>query len=146
MLKRLNKSSLIGLFLIAVMILSTFAYAVLQAFYPRTELPKSNIIDYRLDRTVAEALIQSGATLITFEYSSTCNNCLDQKFILESVAKENEQQIFLEEILDESLNQSRLIIASAYGSQELTDPTDQQITSTLCMLMVAPPAQCALIK
>ncbi|MBI2084746.1 MAG: hypothetical protein HYT70_04020 [Candidatus Aenigmarchaeota archaeon] len=146
MLKRINKSSLIGLFLIAVMILSTFAFAVLQAVYPRVELPKSNIIDYRLDRSVREAFLQNGATVITFEYSSICENCFNQKFTLESIAKQYEQQVFLEEILDESLNQSRLTMTSFYGSKELMEPTDQQITSALCLLMVSPPAECALLK
>jgi len=146
MLKRLNKSSLIGLFLIAVMILSTFAYAVLQAFYPRTELPKSNIIDYRLDSQLKQGLIQNGATIITFEYSVGCFDCENQKFTLESYVKEYQDQIFLEEIIDESLNESRITISSFYGNEELTAPDDYQIVAALCSLMVTPPAQCALLK
>ncbi len=146
MSKRINKSSLIGLFLIAVMLLSTFAFAVIQSFSPQAELPKTNIIDYRLDSQIRQALIQNGATIITFEYSDACFECQNQKFTLESFANEYKTQIFLEEIVDENLNDSRTTIASFYGSQELKASDDERIMATLCSLMVDPPAQCALLK
>ena len=140
------KTSWIGLFLIAVMLFSTFAYAIIQSFYPKqnTQLPKTNIIDYHLDSNLINALIQYGATVITFEYNMGCNNCPDQKATLESFANEYKQQIWLEEIVDQSLDTSNITMSSIYGEDKLVDANETGIISTLCQLMVSPPVACAL--
>jgi len=140
------KPAWIGLFLIAVMLFSTFAYAVIQSFYPQQniELPESNIIDYQLDASLKNALIQYGATVITFEYNLGCGNCVNQKAALEFFASEYKQQIWLEEIRDESLDKSKITISSIYGEDSLIDANETGIVSTLCKLMVAPPVTCAL--
>lgn len=140
------KSSWIGLFLIGVMLFSTFAYAVIQSFYPRqrVKLPETNIIDYELDQNLKNALINYGITFITFDYNLGCKNCIDQKTYLESVANEFQQQIFLEELLNESLIESKIKIESIYGIQELAAANETEVFTALCDLMVSPPATCAL--
>ena len=142
------KPAWIGLFLIAVMLLSTFAYAVIQSLYPKqnVKLPESNIIDYRLDPNLGNALIQHGATIITFEYNLGCNNCVNQKSALEFFANEYKQQIFLEEIVDENLDKSTIAVSSFYGEDKLIDANETEIVNSLCKLMVAPPVTCALQK
>lgn len=140
------KSSWIGLFLIATMLFSTFAYAVIQSLSPsqNTELPESNIIDYQLDPNLRNALIQYGVTVVTFEYNLGCSNCVNQKATLEFLAAEYKQQIWLEEIQDDSLNQSRITISSIYGEETLVDANDAEIVASLCNLMAAPPTTCVL--
>lgn len=140
------KPAWIGLFLIAVMLFSTFAYAVIQSFYPKqnVKLPESNIIDYQLDLGLKDALMQYGATIITFEYNLGCNNCVNQKSALEFFANEYKQQIWLEKIVDESLDKSKMTISSVYGEDKLDDANETQIVSSLCKLMVTPPVTCAL--
>jgi len=142
------KPAWIGLFLIAVMLFSTFAFAVIQSFYPKqnTQLPESNVIDYRIDANLANALIQYGATIITFEYNLGCNNCVNQKAALEFFANEYKQQIWLEKILDETLDVSKITISSIYGEDKLVDTNETEIVDSLCKLMAAPPATCALKK
>ncbi|MBU5537079.1 MAG: hypothetical protein QXP82_00195 [Candidatus Aenigmatarchaeota archaeon] len=151
------KSSWIGLFLIAVMLFSTFAYAIIQSFYPKqtVKLPESNIIDYRLDPNLADVLIQSGATLITFEYNMGCDNCVNQKAALEFFANEYKQtiatvgkttlfSIYLEEIVDETLDKSKITILSIYGEDKFVGANETEIFKSLCKLMVSPPATCVL--
>ena len=140
------KPAWIGLFLIATMLFSTFAYAVIQSFYPNqnAQLPESNVIGYRLDDNLRNALIQYGATVITFEYNLGCNNCVNQKAALESFANEYKQQIWLEEIVDESLDVSKISAASVYGEESLHDANETGIVGSLCKLMVSPPVACAL--
>ncbi len=140
------KASWIGLFLIGTMLFSTFAYAVIQSFYPKQNvtLPETNIINYQLDTSLRDALIQYGATVITFEYNLGCDNCVNQKAALEFFANEYKQQIWLEELLDDTLDKSKIIISSIYGEDSLIDANETQIVSSLCKLMVAPPATCAL--
>lgn len=156
------KPAWIGLFLIAIMLFSTFAYAIIQSFYPRqnVELPKSNIIDYRFDPNLKSALIQYGATIITFDYNLGCENCATQKSILEFFANEYKPsldkseitiediygKIILEELLDGSLDKSKIIISSTYGEDSLIDANETDIFNSLCKLMVAPPVACALQK
>lgn len=140
------KPAWVGLFLIAVMLFSTFAYAVIQSFYPKqnTKLPESNILDYQLDANLKNALMQYGATIVTFEYNLGCDNCVNQKSALEFFANEYKQQIWLEELVDESLDKSKITISSVYGEDSLIDANETGIVSTLCKLMVAPPVTCAL--
>ena len=140
------KASWIGLFIIAMMLFSTFAYAVIQSLYPkqRTKLPESNIIDYELDQNLQTGLLQYGATIIKFDYNLGCQNCVSQKSTLEFYANEYKQQIFLEELKDESLNQSKITVESAYGSDELVSANETMILNSLCKLLVSPPATCAL--
>ena len=137
---------MIGLFLIAIMLFSTFAYAVLQAFYPRNsaKLPDSNIVNYPLDSNLKAALIQNGRTIITFEYNENCSFCADQKAQLESFTNTYKPQIFLEELTTSRIDSSNIIIASAYGDQTIDDGNATRIVSSLCQLMVYPPATCAL--
>ncbi len=142
------KASWVGLFLIATMLFSTFAYAVIQSFYPKqnVELPETNIINYQLDANLKDALIQYGATIITFEYNLGCNNCVDQKYALEFFANEYKEQTWLEEILDDMLDESIITISSVYGEDILADANETEIVNSLCRLMVTPPVACALQK
>lgn len=141
-----SKTTWVGLFLIGVMVLSTFAYAVIQAVNPgqNVKLPESNIIDYQLDPRLRDALVQNGATLMTFDYNLGCRNCVAQKATLEFFANEYKNQIFLEELSNESLDVSQIYVISLYGEEKLTDANETQIFSALCKLMVAPPPTCAL--
>ena len=142
------KPAWIGLFLIGVMLFSTFAYAVIQSLYPRqkSELPKSNIIDYQLEPNLKDALVQYGATIITFEYNQGCDNCINQKSALEFFANEYKQQIFLEEMVNENLDKSTIAVSSIYGDDKLIDANETQIVDSLCKLMVSPPPTCVLQK
>ena len=140
------KSSWVGLFLIAVMLFSTFAYAVIQSLYPNqsTTLPDSNIIDYTLDPVLRDALVQYGATVVAFEYNLGCNNCVNQKAALEFFATEYKEQIWLEEVHNDNLDVSTIMISSVYGEETLVDANETQIVSSMCKLMTAPPVTCAL--
>ncbi len=140
------KPAWIGLFLIGVMLFSTFAYAFLQSFNkPDQKLPTSNVIAYSLESSLKSALIQYGATIVTFDYNLGCENCVNQKAVLEFYAKEYEKQIFLEELLDNNLDKSKITVESAYGIEELINANEIQIVGTFCKLLVEPPATCALI-
>ena len=142
------KPAWVGLFLIGIMLFSTFAYAVIQSLYPKqnAKLPETNIIGYYLDPDLRNALVQYGQTVITFEYNLGCNNCVDQKSALELLANEYKQQIWLEEIVDESLADSKITIASVYGEDKLVGGSGTELSSSLCKLMVEPPVSCALQK
>lgn len=140
------KASWIGIFLIGTMLFSTFAYAIIQSFSSQQEIkiPDTNIVDSRLDPNFKEALIRYGRTVVTLEYSTGCDNCLNQKGALEVFANQYKEQVWLEELIDENLDSSKITVVSAYGEESLVDANETQIVNSLCNLMIYPPAQCAL--
>ena len=138
----------VGITLATIELVSIFAQPIQQSLYtkPSTDLPKSNIIDYQLDSSLANEFVQQGATIVTFNYNLGCDNCIVLKSTLESYAKQYKQQVFLEELLNNNLNQSQVTVTSIYGEERLVNANDTGIFSSLCKLMVAPPADCVLIK
>jgi len=134
------KPAIIGLALVGMYLISVFAFAILQAVRPSNQ---TNILDYRLDPSSRYQLIQQGATIFTFEYSSKCENCFDQKNFLETIANDYKNQVILEEILNETFAFSKLTVASMYGNRTFTNPTENEIFNAICDFMYAPPAICA---
>lgn len=136
---------LVGIFLIGTMIFNIFAAPLLQSSFSKQnlEIPKSNIIDYKMNPQVADALLQNGATIITFEYKLGCKNCIQQKYDLEYLANEYKNQIFLEEVVNESLDVSKIHVISAYSEEKLTDANSTGIFAALCNVMISPPPECA---
>ncbi len=148
-----------GLFMIGIMALSIFVGPSLQGSNLKqstAKLPTSNIINYELDPNIGAVLMQAGATIISLKYNSNCHNCINQKSILESYAYSYNPtnldkptthdiygKIFLEELVDSSLNTSIITITSGYGQDTLVDANETGIFSSLCKLMVSPPVTCA---
>lgn len=144
------KPVIIALILLGMYIVSTFAYAILQSIRSPVQLPKTNIVDYRLDSQLKNSFVQGGVTVLTFEYSSSCENCFEQKIFLEALANDFKQQlytdiynIYLEEILNETLESSKLTIESKLGNKTFTNPTENETVDAVCDLMFAPPVICA---
>ncbi|MBI5871967.1 hypothetical protein HZB88_02680 [archaeon] len=138
----MNKSAIIGIFIIAIMFGSTFAYGILQSVRSPVEVPKSNIIEYRLDPRLRYAFVNGGATILSFDYNFECENCYEQKNFLESMANEYKEQIFLEEILNETLTKSKLIVESKLGNKTFYNPSENETFDAICDLMLAPPTIC----
>ncbi len=139
----MNKSAITGIFIIAVMVGSTFAYGILQSVRSPVELPKSNIIDYKLGPQLRYAFIQGGATILSFDYNlAACEDCYQQKGFLESLANEYKEQIFLEEITIENLTQSKLSVESNLGNRTFVSPTQNETFGAICDLLIAPPTIC----
>lgn len=146
----MNKTAIIGIFIIAIMFVSTFSYGILQSVRSTNQLPKSNILNYELTPQLRDAFVYYGATVLRFEYSSNCDNCFDQKGFLENMANTYKEtlatdfyNIYLEEILNETIEPSQLTIESKLGNRTIIDPTDNITFNALCDLMFAPPTICA---
>ncbi len=143
---RLPSSKLIGLSLIFIMFLSTFAFSVLQStiFTPsqNVNMPESRIVNYRLSPQQEELIIRSGGTIITFIYNPSCNECLDQKNYLENLAMRY-TWLFLETISTET-NYTRIYIQTPLGQRSLENKTNKQIFDVICELAYQPPVECVL--
>lgn len=147
---KIKKPALIGLILLGLYIFSTFAFAILQSVRSGVQLPKTNIIDYQINTQLRAAFIESGATILTFEYNLNCENCYEQKGFLENIANSFKQQLasdfynlYLEEILNETTEQSLLTVQSNLGNKTLISPNQNETFNAICDLMTIPPAICA---
>lgn len=144
----------VGVGLILVYMLSLFAFPRQSSVRSSTQLPKDNVLDYRLGDQLKNAFIYYGSTILTFEYNSNCNNCFEQKGFLENMANQFKQvvasdsknqvfSIYLEELINETVEPSKLTIESKLGNRTLTNPTQNESFDTICDLMFAPPIICA---
>ena len=143
------KPAVIALIMLVVYLLSTIAYVGLQSRRSTTQLPTTNILNYTLDFQLRNAFIKYGSTILTFEYSSNCDNCFEQKNFLESFSKNYKQNlgtdfynIYLEEVLNETINLSKLTIESNVGNRTLVNPTQNETFDAICNLMSSPPVIC----
>ncbi len=150
------KPAYVGLFLIAIMFFSTFAFTILQSFNlgttnQKTELPKTNIVDYRLTTNQESTLISQGKTIMIYEYDESCQYCQQQKLFLQQMATNSKpitgtdisNQLFLE-ILP-SINEAPILtLISYYGQNELTNATSSETFSALCQVLISKPIECAL--
>ncbi len=140
------RSATVGIFLIGMMFFSTFAYVIIQSFSYKTgssEPLKSNVINYYMEPNLRTAYLQSGATIISLQYSDKCVDCLNMKYDLEYLANTYSQQIILEEVSNQNVDKPTTTVSSAFGERTVIGSNSTELLSALCSLMVYPPAQCA---
>jgi len=142
---KMSSQKLIALIFIIVMFGSTFAYAILSAF--RTpeetiEIPNQRIIDYKLDELQRSYLLQRGYTLIGYSYFTGCLECANLKNKLEEITLNSDDQIFLQELVSTESVSTSLSIASLKDQKTLDNPTDEEIESTVCEILINRPLWC----
>ena len=150
------KSAYIGLFLIALMFLSTFAFAGLQGIFytpsqKEVELPTGNVASYRLSQDQETLLLSQGKTILIYRFNETCEKCVQEKQFLEQMVTNSQNyfssnvgaQLFLE-VLTSPNEPSKLVLASYYGQLELTEINEANFLPALCQLLVSKPIECAL--
>lgn len=141
-----------SLILIFLMLGSTLAFGMLQAFRNRQqpqentsapELPASNIVGYAVTAEQRNYMIRIGRVVLEYRYQLACTECTGQLGYIEAVAREFPNQIFVQEIIDTGAVESTLSITSYYGNKFLADPSDEEMFDALCDLMAGPPIACA---
>jgi len=132
----------IGLVLITLMFLSTFAYTLVERFdYSTTRtqesesLPKERIIS-SISETQKILAISNEFTIVYFNYTSPTNEI---KSYLEALTTNH--HIYLIENLS---NENSLKVESLRGSREIKDPTLNQTIDLLCQIMIDRPIDCVM--
>jgi len=150
---KLSSKRFMALFFLIIMILSTASYALVQSFnFFKTpqqnpnDIPKSNIINYELKPNIQDIIVKGGYTVIKFYFREGCLECSAPKLMLENLASNNKEQVFLEELISSNGTVPYLVITSYKDSKVLNQPSNEDIVSVLCDLMASPPAElkCAL--
>jgi hypothetical protein len=145
----------IGVGLIAIMFLSTIAFAIIQALsfsgvpqaqeqqQQTNELPSEPIINYRLSGPQFNEAISRGLTVATYRYDPQCTECSEERAFLEQLVITGgfEGQVILEEI--ESPGKSNLEIVSYLDRRNMDEISQEQVFRTFCDLVAQPPVSCA---
>ncbi|TAL46860.1 hypothetical protein EPN87_04255 [archaeon] len=146
-----RKNAVISLVLVGVMFFSTFAYAILQSLYysptQQQEVSLPNAVSTQpFTSEQKQAVLQQGGTLVSFKYDITCLECGSTKSFLESKVRDPDynQQVFLEELTGSKITQ--VDISSQRGSKTITNVTQDNITDSLCNLLLQQPLSCTLRK
>ena len=145
---KLPKMKVAAIFLIFIMLFSTFAFTFLQSVNPpareEVSLPESNIIDYELTIEQERLALNLGRTISTFYYYNGCLECTNQLSFLEYMAEQFPDQVIVERILTEGT--TSLTITSYNGQKLLTNATQEEMFDVFCELMIKPPIVCATRK
>ncbi len=149
---RFDKKKYASLILIFLMVGSTLAYGVLQAFRSWSQpnggaqvpdLPENNVVNYEITAEQRSYMLQLGRTILEYRYKLGCTECANQQAYIEAAASEFPNQIFVQELIDNTANNPTLSITSYYGSEMLTNPSNERVFDALCELMLQPPIRCA---
>jgi hypothetical protein len=147
---RFNKKKYASLILIFLMLLSTVSFGLLQSIRglvqpteTEVNLPDTNIVNYQITAEQKNRMIKIGKTILEYRYRLGCTECSTQRAYIESAVAEFPDQIFLEELVDNSVSNSTLSISSYYGEKHLNNPSNEDILDKLCELMIEPPIICA---
>lgn len=144
---KLPKLKVAAMFLIFIMVFSTFAFTLLQSINPpqgEVKLPEGNIVKYELTIEQEKLALNLGKTIAKFYYYNGCLECASQLGFLESAANQFSDQVIVEEILTDKT--TSLSITSYYGQRMLTNATQEQMLDAFCELMIKPPIICATRK
>ena len=150
---KLSSKRFMSIFFLIIMIGSTASYAVIQSvnFFgsPKqnpNDIPKSNIINYEVNPSIKDAIIKSGYTVIQFYYRAGCLDCSAPKSLVENIATNNKNQVFLEEFDTANGTVPHAVITSYKDSKILNNATEVDISNALCDLMASPSPElkCAL--
>ncbi len=149
-----NRKKYISLILVVLTIGSTLAFSALQALQSwlqpnggggvaTPELPSDNVVQYAITAEQRNYMIRTGMTVIEYRYKLACAECANQRGYVEAAARDFPTQVFVQEIVDNSANNSTLAMTSYYGDRSLSNPTFDEMFEALCELMVEPPVACA---
>jgi len=127
---------------------STFAYAILSSLRSPEEeikIPNEKIINFELNAQQRALLLQNYYTLIEYRYYSGCLECANIKNNLESLTMNSDNQIYLQEIVSDT-NTVSVSITSLRGQKTLNNPTNEEIQTNICNLIVNRPLWCVTSK
>jgi len=140
---KLSSQKLIALIFIILMFGSTFAiFITFRAPEETIQIPDQKIINYRLNEEQRSFLLQRGYTLMEYSYFTGCLECANIKNKLEQITLNSDDQVFLQELVSTESVSTSLSIASLKDQKTLDNPTDEEIESTVCKIVINRPLWC----
>jgi thiol-disulfide isomerase/thioredoxin len=151
---KIKKSAFIGIALLLLMI-STTLYYFLFSIVSQPSLPAGNIVNYELSLEQKNLVLRQGKVLMEFFYGSDCQDCQEKKSLLEFIANQYKDKVFLEEIsLNYSMPELGIIGFNVSENKVYLDTrglaganlTEENVRAILCNVTLYPPLECVNIK
>jgi hypothetical protein len=144
---KLPSAKVIGMVLIGIMFVSTFAFSIIQSTIfgsrqQKIQPPKNRILNYYLSPQQKNTILNYGGSIITFVYPQNCQKCLNQKNYLESLT-EKYNWLYLEEI-SSKVNSTTIYVLGVYGQKILENKSNEDVFTALCEVSYQAPLECAL--
>jgi thiol-disulfide isomerase/thioredoxin len=150
---KVNKSILIGLALVLLMVSPTFINFLSSIIF-QPSLPKENVVNYELDVQQKNLALRQGKVLMEFFYGSSCSDCRDKISFLEYFANQYKDKTFLEKILVNESTQKLNIIGFNITENKIylderylegKNITEENVKEILCEVTIVPPVDCVKI-
>lgn len=140
---------LFGLFVVAIMVLSTAGYAMYSSApqdVKKTGPTIPSVVDRPLTQSEKILILRSGKTLIQYQYPEGCMECLDDKIMLEIFTRQLDGFVVLEEFIGND-TQARMIAGATGDIIEIENITEVALFETFCKLPgTVKPKECLLME
>ncbi|MCX8179553.1 MAG: hypothetical protein N3E38_02330 [Candidatus Aenigmarchaeota archaeon] len=142
--KKITKQKVLSIIFILILLGSVLAYAIIGFFGNKNQsfLPENRIINYKLNQNQVMLLVSYYFTVVEYNYTSDCLECLEVKNRLEELTQNSEGQMYLQEILVET--KPTLYIVNAFNETLIEEPTVSQAVNAVCDSLFSTPVWCTI--
>ncbi len=138
------KQRVLAIIFILILVGSSVTYGLIALFGPKQDysIPKERIINYKLNQFQVALLVQNYFTVVEYNYTNGCIECIQIKNNLEDLTQNSDGQIYLQEILVD--DKPSLYIVNALNETTIENPTLSQAVNSVCDNLISTPLWCAL--
>ncbi|MCS7135380.1 MAG: hypothetical protein NZ893_03010 [Candidatus Aenigmarchaeota archaeon] len=142
--KKITKQKVLSIIFILILLGSVLAYVIIGFFGNKNQsfLPENRIINYKLNQNQVMLLVSYYFTVVEYNYTSDCLECLEVKNRLEELTQNSEGQMYLQEILVET--KPTLYIVNAFNETLIEEPTVSQAVNAVCDSLLSTPVWCTI--
>ncbi|MFH8080998.1 MAG: hypothetical protein QXO84_03945 [Candidatus Aenigmatarchaeota archaeon] len=123
---------------------SVLAYGIIALFgnNKTSYLPKERILNHKLDPAQVALLVNYYYTVIEYNYTTDCMECLQIKNYLEELTQNSDGQIYLQEIIVDQ--NSSLYIVNILNETLIENPSLSEAINAVCDSLITTPVWCAI--
>jgi len=139
-----TKQRVIAIVFILILVGSSVAYGIIALFGPKNNfsIPQERILNYKLSPLQVDLLVQNYFTVVEYNYTNGCIECIEIKNYLEDLTQNSDGQIYLQEILVSE--KTSLHVINALNETLIEDPTPSQAINAVCDNLLSTPVWCAI--
>ncbi|MBU5688917.1 MAG: hypothetical protein KQA41_01675 [Candidatus Aenigmarchaeota archaeon] len=139
-----TKQRVLAIVFILILVGSSVAYGIIALFGPKNDfsIPKERILNYKLNKIQVDLLVNNYFTVIEYNYTSSCIECIQIKNYLEDLTQNSDGQIYLQEILVNDKNSIHII--NLLNETLIEEPNISQAINAVCDNLLSTPLWCAI--
>ncbi|MFH8092328.1 MAG: hypothetical protein QXM38_00045 [Candidatus Aenigmatarchaeota archaeon] len=142
--KTIKTKQVLSIIFILILMGSVLAYGIIALFgnNKTSYLPKERILNHKLDPAQVALLVNYYYTVIEYNYTTDCMECLQIKNYLEELTQNSDGQIYLQEIIVDQ--NSSLYIVNILNETLIENPSLSEAINAVCDSLITTPVWCAI--